>query len=111
MNIAALCGVALTLASCPLASAQTAPTIPSAPQPAPRRTVANFTGLPKGITLTELERKVGQADGIEGSGVAYYIYHLADGSRVIVLCNDTVTIPFIDHIKDGVKTRLYDAKK
>lgn len=96
---------AQSLSATPAASDPSAGT--SGLSTAPKPTLANFTGLPQGTTMSALEKKVGPTDGRGGSGVGYYWWHLADGSQVTLVCNDGSKIELINHTKDGVRTKLY----
>ena len=48
------------------------------------RTIDCFSALNRDMTMMDLVRKCGPPDELQGSGISIYIYHLGDGSIVVV---------------------------
>lgn len=74
-------------------------------------TIASFSALPDQLTFPDLVLRVGPPDEDVGSGVYLYVYHLADGSDVIVGSNDGKTIRGITHRVKHKSTQLWPRLK
>lgn len=74
-------------------------------------TIASFSDLPDQLTFPDLVLRVGQPDEDVGSGVYLYVYHLGDGSNVIVASMDGKTISSISHRVKHKSTQLWPRLK
>lgn len=79
----------------------------AAPSTGRTLTIASFSNLPDQLTFAGLVLKVGEPDEDIGSGVYLYLYHLADGSTVIVRCLDSQKINTITHRVKHKNTQIW----
>jgi hypothetical protein len=79
--------------------------LPDAPETA--RDIEAFRSLRKAMTMVDVVRKCGLPDEHQGSGIYIFVYHLRDGSTVMIGTANLKSLLYARHVdKSGKATSL-----